>query len=232
MANSRPRGTSSNRPADRIPSIQEDKSTVRELENGWIACLRSLCRRLHATVSVRGQRVEPAGVTSTDNGRRYGEREGERGSAEIVADCHAEPRPTQLESAGEGLVKRLECPETAADVDKAGEDTLQPMGTGPVAAATIDRSEATIVARPEKVNPPPTSVDDAERDTSRLQGVRDGLPAFSSDRKEPQGGLWFDRALLRVGARVPWGRRHRGRFAKVKLLLSDDHPYESFMRGI
>lgn len=28
-------------------------------------------------------------------------------------------------------------------------------------------------------------------------------------------GVWFDKAILRVGARVPWGRLHRGRFAKV-----------------
>lgn len=28
-------------------------------------------------------------------------------------------------------------------------------------------------------------------------------------------GVWFDRTILRVGARVPWGRQHRGRFAKV-----------------
>ena len=29
--------------------------------------------------------------------------------------------------------------------------------------------------------------------------------------------VWFDKTILRVGARVPWGRLHRGRFAKVSL---------------
>lgn len=29
--------------------------------------------------------------------------------------------------------------------------------------------------------------------------------------------LTLDRVLIRVGARVPWGRRCRGRFAKVNL---------------
>lgn len=33
--------------------------------------------------------------------------------------------------------------------------------------------------------------------------------------EEAREGVWFDKTILRVGARVPWGRLHRGRFAKV-----------------
>lgn len=105
------------------------------------------------------------------------------------------------------------------EVDKTGGDTLRPVGTGSVAAATI--------ARPEKVDCP-SSVNDTDYEDPRLQAVRHGLPAIPSDEKGTQGGLWFDKALLRVGARVPWGRRHRGRFAKVSILLSDDPPLRKF----
>ena len=219
----RARGTCPNRPAHRISFIQEDKSTVRELENGWAACLRSLWRRLHATNPARGQPVESAYLVSTDSGRRHVEQKSERGSAAVVADCRAEPCSTQLGSADEALVKCLKRPQMAVEMDKTGEATLHPMGTGSIAAATI--------VRPEKVHFP-RPVDDAELDASCLQAGRHGLPALSSHKKETQGGLWFDKALLRVGARVPWGRRHRGRFAKVKLLKSADHPYESFMHGM
>lgn len=33
--------------------------------------------------------------------------------------------------------------------------------------------------------------------------------------EDATGGVWFDKTILRVGVRVPWGRLHRGRFAKV-----------------
>lgn len=209
------RGASPERSADRIPSTQEDNRTVRELENGWAACLRSLCGRLKATAPVRGQPVEPAFPASTDDGRSHGGRKCEREAAEIVADCREEPCPIQLGLAGEDLVKCLECCKMAVEVDKTGEDTLRPMNTGTVAAATI--------VRPEQVDFP-TSIDDAGHEASRLQAVKHGLSALSSDKKDTQGFFWFDKALVRVGARVPWGRRHRGRFSKVKLLISGE-PY-------
>lgn len=209
------RGASPNRPANRIPSTQEDNSTVRELEKGWAACLHSLCGRLKVTAPVRGQRVEPACLASMDDGRSRGRRKCERGSEDIVADCREEPCPIQLELAGEDPVKRLECYKMAVGADKTGEDTLRPMNTGDAAPATI--------LRPEKVDCP-SPIDDAEHEASRLQAVRYGLPALSIDKKDTQGGFWFDKALVRVGGRVPWGRRHRGRFAKVKVLISGE-PY-------
>ena len=49
------------------------------------------------------------------------------------------------------------------------------------------------------------------------------LPLVRRSRRRARGrleedaveGIWFDKTILRVGARVPWGRLHRGRFAKV-----------------
>lgn len=223
-------------------SNQEDRSTVRELESGWRACLHSLCGRLRATVPARGQRAAPpACMISTDGGCRHGgEREDERGSSGI-ADCRAEePCPTQLKSGGNVLGRRLDqCSELAVGLNKTGgkntpksmatgscateptavrptkvldvnnsvnEDARQPMATGSVPGAPAVRLRKELAS--------PRSVGEAGCEAPRRQAIRHGLPGRES---EAQGGVWFDKALLKVGARVPWGRPHRGRFAKVKL---------------
>lgn len=41
-------------------------------------------------------------------------------------------------------------------------------------------------------------------------------PSWGKVEAEATRGLWFDKTILRVGGRVPWGRLHRGRFAKVR----------------
>lgn len=41
-------------------------------------------------------------------------------------------------------------------------------------------------------------------------------PAWGKVEADAGQGVWFDKTILRVGTRVPWGRLHRGRFAKVR----------------
>lgn len=41
-------------------------------------------------------------------------------------------------------------------------------------------------------------------------------PSWGKVETETTRGVWFDKTILRVGGRVPWGRLHRGRFAKVR----------------
>lgn len=42
-------------------------------------------------------------------------------------------------------------------------------------------------------------------------------PSWGEVGAEAGQGVWFDKTILKVGARVPWGRLHKGRFAKVRL---------------
>lgn len=44
--------------------------------------------------------------------------------------------------------------------------------------------------------------------------------------EDAREGVWLDKVILRVGARVPWGRLHRGRFAKVSFPVAVDDVHE------
>lgn len=48
-----------------------------------------------------------------------------------------------------------------------------------------------------------------------IGGLSEVQPAETDTREEAIA--WFGRTLVRVGVRIPWGRPHRGRFAKVKV---------------
>lgn len=74
----------------------------------------------------------------------------------------------------------------------------------------------------EKTRHPTGFAAGAGDDETRSRAVQ-ALPLVKKRRaggkveEDAGGGVWFDKAILRVGARVPWGRLHRGRFAKVSV---------------
>lgn len=68
--------------------------------------------------------------------------------------------------------------------------------------------------------------DDSHRRTAKALPLVRRRPSRGKLEAEAGQGFWFDKTILRVGARVPWGRLHRGRFAKVRSRIQ-----YSFQRG-
>eukprot|EP00752_Nemacystus_decipiens_P009312 g8321.t1 len=203
--------------------FEEDTKTVGGLQAGWTACLNSLCGRLRATVpEVDVDRKE------TDGGKPPSDREGEitpKDATEttvIAEKMGALPASTNAESRGKTEGRRQdqcveEGPAAITEVERRG-SPVAPVATG----------DTTVLKKGQVADVPVSAGDDVE---ARARAVQvQALPLVRMRRRRTPGGkleevagetgVWFDRTIVRVGARVPWGRLHRGRFAKVLFTVS------------
>lgn len=149
-------------------------------ESHWVACLRSICRRVHFSRSLP-QRHSAHNLPSSDE------------SKETTGTSHARAVSAQLATRNALLV-----------------------------------TEAFVSPLPKNASIPAEDLaceENATRQVPQYCNDLDGLApdaTFTGTRTFTRGHhlafhLQLDRVLVRVGARVPWGRLHRGRFAKVRL---------------
>lgn len=203
--------------------VKQEDRTIRELETHWKKCLDSLSRRVRTTRAAYLQ-VAPIVTVEAGSGRH---RLGRAGGLPNKEEGHSEKtgvpesRPTTLGAASAPSVKQpdhLDVPNALLVNTGSGEGRR----SSRIAAAAANVVAKEFVGRLLYGGKPPiatggTTVARAS-DTSCRRHFKDS-PGVSSttacDSGAAEARVWLDRTLLKVGARVPWGRRHRGRFAKV-----------------
>lgn len=200
---------------------QEDR-TIRELEAHWKKCLDSLSRRARTTRAAYLQ-VAPSVTVDAGSGRH---RLGRAGSLPNEEEGHSEKtgvpesRPTTFGAASAPSVKlpdHLDVPNALLVSTGSGEGRR----SSRIAAAASVVAEEFVGLLLYGGKPPiaagGTTVARASNTSCRRHF--EDLPRVPSttacDSGAAEARVWLDRTLLKVGARVPWGRRHRGRFAKV-----------------
>ncbi|CAB1107096.1 unnamed protein product [Ectocarpus sp. CCAP 1310/34] len=188
---------------------KEGSDTVRDLEaTSWTACLDSLCRRLRATAKAVDAGREGAldgrppvvgkQAFASDNTARSTSVDPSIGPSDPSDDSSAlnEERPQQR-------YLREELP-----VDTAVE------GQGCPVPDTAKKMFS--VASP-------WDGDTGSLDESQNRQAVQALPLLRrrpARHKTGEDLFWLDKTILKVGARVPWGRLHRGRFAKMLFTVS------------
>lgn len=180
------------RSTGRICSFQED-TTVGELEVQWTACLHSLCRRLRIVVPEGDGQGLPDPPT-TEAGEHL---PGVRGDAEDETYSALVPLT---------MKRRM------LDVLSTEGDLLPPNKN--VAKDVVNRSAENSQSRSGVCCEGGRSSDSLCRREIRVSA----MPS-SANQNTTEASVRLDRRLARVGARVPWGRRQRGRFAKVMYVV-------------
>lgn len=161
-----------------VPLPSQEDHPMFPCESHWVACLRSICRRIHFSRSLP-QRHLAHNISSSDERKKTAGTSNARAvsapfatmDALLVTEAFVSPLPKNFSIPSEDLAceenASRHAPQTCYDLgDLAPDATFA--GT-----CTVTRGHDLAF---------------------RLQ---------------------LDRVLVRVGARVPWGRLHRGRFAKV-----------------
>lgn len=190
--------------------IQDDMATVRELEGKWAACLDSLCGRLR-TASRMADGAGKIPSTSTALRPNFHSHDWDPGDEfkrewKWLAGASREPSlPTGS-------------PGSAA--------TSSPKAMGPTSTmSSLEfRAGMTCRGRPAAGTPDQArriALTEHEQTASRTQAT-----ASANMQRTTEASIRFDRSLLRVGARVPWGPPHKGRFVKV----GNKRAYESRQR--
>eukprot|EP00903_Cladosiphon_okamuranus_P019974 g18352.t2 len=198
--------------------FEENRKTVGGLGASWTACLDSLCGRLRATVPEAGVRGE-----GTNGDRPQREEEGMNspggacGSGAVVAGTRG-----IFPGSTDGSRGNAEAPQPRQCIEKGGlrastDDEREGSPLVPVAAGNAAKA-----GHPAGLAAAAAAAGDGEtpgRVAQTLPLVRRRKAGGELD-EDAGGGVWFDKTILRVGARVPWGRLHRGRFAKVLFTVS------------
>lgn len=162
-----------------------------------------MCRRLRASGPVDGQGVAHTYEADTDSNLRHIKAENLQDGGTMATDRT------------NGLVLSLAAPRsTAVSQTKC-------LGCTAMLSPMSSEGEGSPLLTPSATNTvPPTSVVASGHDL--VSGVTcgpdvSGLPVVlrTGGKKSAETDVWLDKTLARIGARVPWGRRCRGRFAKV-----------------
>lgn len=160
-------------------------------------------------------------------GRPPGEREGattqEDATETTVPEKLGGTLPVSTDVGQRG--KKMEGPpqEQCAEEGSAASADMERQGSSPVVEAAAGDTAVVV----KTGHPAGFSVSAGDDDTHGRAVQAQALPLVGRRRRargklEEGAGevVWFDRTIVRVGARVPWGRLHRGRFAKVSNNIS------------
>ncbi|CAN0361112.1 unnamed protein product, partial [Ectocarpus sp. 12 AP-2014] len=188
--------------------FKEDSDTIRDLEaTSWAACLDSLCRRLRATA-----KAVDAGREGTLDGRPP------------VVGKQAFASDHTARSTG---VDPLVGPSGPSDPSAISEERSQqrclreelPVDTAVGGQGSpVPKTAKKIFSAVSLWDGDTVSLDESQN----RQAVQ-ALPLLRwrpARRKTGEDLFWLDKTILKVGARVPWGRLHRGRFAKMLFTVS------------
>ncbi|CAN0310573.1 unnamed protein product, partial [Ectocarpus fasciculatus] len=189
--------------------FKEGSDTVRDLEaTSWAACLDSLCRRLRATA-----KAVDAGGEGTLDGRPPGAGKQGFASDNTAKSTGVDPLVGPSGPSDDPSAAREEPSGQRCLREELPVDTVIG-GQGFPAPSTAKKMLSAVS---------PWDGETASLDESQNKQAAQALPLL---RRTPAGlktgedVFWLDKTILKVGARVPWGRLHRGRFAKVLFTVS------------
>lgn len=195
----------------RKPSLfytQETSLTVGELKASWAACLHSLCGRLRISVPVVHAQGDRTGSGRLPVG---GQKLKTSQTTRTVGTGTAEEPPGVSEESFAEAVP-LQRPLSTSTTKQQQQYMQEDLSAN--AAANGQKLPAENTHAAQRVDSS-SSCDEPDGRTVRAIPLLRKRQASSTIEAEAGGLVWLDNTTMRVGARVPWGRLHRGRFAKV-----------------
>lgn len=171
--------------SDAMHRVSQVDDSIDDCGARWTACLDSICKRIRTLPCAKLWAVESSSVD--ENSYLY--------------DAKSSPTSTISSQSGARAIPR-------ASRDLAN---LQVQSI-----STLDISEE-VVTTPSSSAAACARVNNNEGvcESSALSGIHSSEDRVDLEIDDGGLRLGLHRVLVRVGARVPWGRRHRARFAKV-----------------
>lgn len=196
---------------------KEGSDTVRDLEaTSWAACLDSLCRRLRTTAKA----VDSGEEGTLDGGKQA------FASDNTARSTGVDPLVGPSDPSDDPSAANEERPQQRCLREELPVNTAV-WGQGSSVPTTAKKMFSAVSA---------WDGDTVSLDESQNRQAVQALPLLRrrpARRKTGEDLLWLDKTILKVGARVPWGRLHRGRFAKVRYctpVLRRDYTQTSSIR--
>lgn len=193
----------------------QENITIRDLNASWMACLGSLCGRMRdSSVSTEAEVGETRHQLRADQQPAPFDSDPQRHAAEspTSAGSNHHNQGTPSDQSEPDVNPNDHCPSPTAAGTASVEDVTVPFRSARTAlgrGAGVLAQESNFSCRAQIEAPA----------TVPIQDVRENAAEVAR--------LSLDRTLVRVGARVPWGPRHRGRFAKVHLWRKRTECYRS-----
>ncbi|CAM9575052.1 unnamed protein product, partial [Ectocarpus sp. 13 AM-2016] len=189
--------------------FKEGSDTVRDLEaTSWAACLDSLCRRLRATA-----KAVDVGRESTLDGRPPVVGKEAFASDNTARSTGVDPLVGPPDPSDDPSAINEERPHQRCLREELPVHTAVG-GQGPPVPRTAKKIFSVVS---------PWDGDTVSLDESQNRQAVQALPLLRrrpARRKSGEDLFWLDKSIVKVGARVPWGRLHRGRFAKMLFTVS------------
>ncbi|CAM9594340.1 unnamed protein product [Ectocarpus sp. 6 AP-2014] len=189
--------------------FKEGSDTVRDLEaTSWAACLASLCRRLRATA-----KAVDAGREGTLDGRPPVVGKQAFASDNTARSTGVDPLVGPSDPSDDQSATNEERPHQWSLREELPVNTAVG-GQGSPVPTTAKKIFSAVS---------PWNGDTVSLDESQNRQAVQALPLLRrrpAKHKTGEDLFWLDKTILKVGARVPWGRLHRGRFAKMLFTVS------------
>lgn len=223
--------------------LSQEEKTVDELKGAWTACLEALCRRLRITIILPEVRDDSHKSPSCMNTKAMPPEALPSETFTITASMPSILAPVIRALPGLPVPVSVSVSVSANDCNTERETIVG--GDYPPLRPTNDGTIVGIVTPAHYTRPLHSTVTPARSENGVYSGLEvenNHIPGgcessvcdqdaghsildHAAREDHDRSMVCFDKVLVRVGVRVPWGRRKRKRFAKVR---RENHPRNEF----